>query len=47
MTSSLQRYIREIPDFPKPGILLRDITPLLRDHLFETTRQLSGLLSPH
>ena len=46
MTSSLQRYIREIPDFPKPGILFRDITPLLRDHLFETTRQLSGLLSP-
>ncbi len=22
-------YIREIPDFPKPGILFRDITPLL------------------
>ncbi len=25
----LQQYIREIPDFPKPGILFRDITPLL------------------
>src|SRR5690348_874392 len=25
----LARYIREIPDFPKPGILFRDITPLL------------------
>ncbi|QDS93445.1 Adenine phosphoribosyltransferase [Roseimaritima multifibrata] len=25
----LQRYIRDIPDFPKPGILYRDITPLL------------------
>src|SRR3990172_7938685 len=22
-------YIRSIPDFPKPGILFRDITPLL------------------
>lgn len=22
-------YIREIPDFPKPGILFRDVTPLL------------------
>jgi adenine phosphoribosyltransferase len=25
----LARYIREIPDWPKPGILFRDITPLL------------------
>ncbi|MCC6509617.1 MAG: adenine phosphoribosyltransferase [Pirellulaceae bacterium] len=25
----LRDYIREIPDFPKPGILIRDITPLL------------------
>jgi adenine phosphoribosyltransferase len=24
--------IREVPDFPKPGILFRDITPLLKDH---------------
>ena len=24
--------IRDIPDFPKPGILFRDLTPLLRDH---------------
>jgi adenine phosphoribosyltransferase len=25
----LKRYIRSIPDFPKPGIMFRDITPLL------------------
>ncbi len=25
----LKQFIREIPDFPKPGILFRDITPLL------------------
>lgn len=25
----LEDYIRAIPDFPKPGILFRDITPLL------------------
>lgn len=25
----LKSYIRDIPDFPKPGILFRDITPLL------------------
>jgi adenine phosphoribosyltransferase len=24
-------YIRDIPDFPKPGILFKDITPLLAD----------------
>lgn len=30
MTSEdLKRYVRNIPDFPKPGILFRDITPLL------------------
>jgi adenine phosphoribosyltransferase len=27
----LKQRIREIPDFPKPGILFRDITPLLSD----------------
>jgi adenine phosphoribosyltransferase len=26
---NLKDYIRAIPDFPKPGILFRDITPLL------------------
>jgi adenine phosphoribosyltransferase len=28
-TFRLNDYIRSIPDFPKPGILFRDITPLL------------------
>jgi len=28
---NLQGLIRDIPDFPKPGILFRDITPLLLD----------------
>src|SRR2546429_404839 len=27
----LERYIRDIPDFPKPGIVFKDITPLLAD----------------
>lgn len=27
----MQRLIRAIPDFPIPGILFRDITPLLKD----------------
>lgn len=29
--AALERLIREIPDFPKPGITFKDITPLLAD----------------
>ncbi len=29
--NGLRKYIRDIPDFPKPGILFRDLTPLLAD----------------
>lgn len=28
---NLSAYVRDIPDFPSPGILFRDITPLLLD----------------
>jgi adenine phosphoribosyltransferase len=28
-TSSLREYVRDIPDWPQPGIMFRDITPLL------------------
>lgn len=27
----LQKFIRDVPDFPKPGIIFKDITPLLGD----------------
>ena len=27
----LERFIRDIPDFPEPGIVFKDITPLLAD----------------
>src|SRR5215469_14784640 len=30
-TAWLKQYIRTIPDYPLPGILFRDITPLLQD----------------
>lgn len=29
--SRLKSLVRDIPDFPKPGVLFRDITPLLAD----------------
>jgi adenine phosphoribosyltransferase len=29
--TDLRPWIRDIPDFPKPGILFKDITPLLHD----------------
>jgi len=31
MSALIERRIRAIPDFPKPGILFRDLTPLLAD----------------
>jgi len=31
MSDILRTAIRDIPDFPKPGILFRDITPVLND----------------
>ena len=40
---NLPDYIRDIPDFPKPGILFRDITPLLQSPsaFHETIRRLA------
>jgi adenine phosphoribosyltransferase len=32
-SESLKKLIREVPDFPKPGILFYDITTLLKDKL--------------
>jgi len=42
----LKTLIRDVPDFPKPGILFKDITPLLRDGaaLRECVRQLGERL---
>ncbi|RLS95620.1 MAG: adenine phosphoribosyltransferase [Planctomycetota bacterium] len=31
MHSQLSRLIRDVPDFPKPGIVFKDVTPLLAD----------------
>jgi adenine phosphoribosyltransferase len=31
MTERLKRFIRDVPDFPKPGIVFKDLSPLLGD----------------
>ncbi len=43
---NIEKYIRDIVDFPKPGVVFKDITPLLNDHtiLMETTKQLVALV---
>jgi adenine phosphoribosyltransferase len=41
----LRSAIVDVADFPKPGILFRDIAPLLRTHFGETTQALDSLLS--
>ncbi|QIX28720.1 adenine phosphoribosyltransferase [Nocardioides sp. JQ2195] len=28
----MERLIRDVPDYPKPGVVFKDITPLLSDH---------------
>jgi adenine phosphoribosyltransferase len=44
----IQRYIRDVPDFPKPGILFKDITPLLQspEGLRETVHGLAKVVDP-
>ncbi|QBR91386.1 adenine phosphoribosyltransferase [Nocardioides euryhalodurans] len=31
-TEALQRLVVDVPDFPEPGIVFKDISPLLADH---------------
>ncbi len=45
----LKKYIRDIADFPKPGILFRDISPLLadKDAWRTTVKDLATAISKH
>ncbi|AEJ41525.1 adenine phosphoribosyltransferase [Sulfobacillus acidophilus TPY] len=42
------QYVREIPDFPEPGVLFRDILPVLAhpDGLAEIVQELEALIRP-
>ena len=31
-TQALQRLIVDVPDYPQPGVVFKDITPMLADH---------------
>lgn len=33
IADQIKAAIRDIPDFPKPGIIFKDITPILKDHV--------------
>jgi adenine phosphoribosyltransferase len=41
----LKQYIVAVPDFPQPGILFRDIMPLLKAHFEPTIAALDGMLT--
>jgi adenine phosphoribosyltransferase len=41
----LKQAIADVADFPRPGILFRDISPLLRDHFDATVQALDALLT--
>jgi adenine phosphoribosyltransferase len=41
----IQKLVSDVPDFPQPGILFRDISPLLRDHFDATLEALESLLT--
>ncbi|MFH9724754.1 adenine phosphoribosyltransferase [Streptomyces sp. NPDC017254] len=49
VTDLLLSRIRDVPDYPKPGVLFKDITPLLADPEAFTalTDALAGLCSAH
>jgi len=48
MAVDLTEHIRDVPDFPKPGIVFKDIMPLLADAdaLKETVEQLTAWAEP-
>ena len=44
----IEKYIRDVPDFPKEGILFKDITPLLQspEGLAMAIREMAEAVDP-
>jgi adenine phosphoribosyltransferase len=43
--TDLKSLVVDVPDFPKPGILFRDIAPLLRTHFVDTINAVEALFT--
>jgi adenine phosphoribosyltransferase len=41
--SHLKKHVLDVQDFPKPGVLFRDITPLIEHHFPETLAAMDAL----
>lgn len=42
----MKELIRDVPDFPKPGVIFRDIFPLLQKEFNRTVDELAVLVNP-
>jgi adenine phosphoribosyltransferase len=49
LENKIKTSLRDVPDFPKPGIMFKDITPILSDPILfnETTDGLVKLIEPY
>lgn len=45
MNNELQKFIRDVPDFPKAGVMFKDISPLLSDRFTDTIVAMAKLIS--
>jgi len=43
--TDLRQWIRDVPDFPQPGVTFRDIAPLLRDRFVAAVDAVDALLA--
>jgi adenine phosphoribosyltransferase len=45
MTSNIEKYIKDVSNFPKPNITFKDISPLLSsNHFYEAINDMSSLV---
>lgn len=45
MGSELARYVTAVPDFPKPGVMFRDISPLLAEKFPQAVDEMAALFA--